>query len=294
MNILQIRYFVAVADNMSFTMASRQLFVSQPSISKNIAALEDELGLKLFDRSGKKLCLTNSGELLYHDFKILLSNIDSIVQKAHDIGDSVVGRLRIGIMRDMNISKITQGRIAEFVEKYPLIKLEFTSGTGEELNELCAEDKIDCMFVLDYIADVTNSYTPIDALPVYHAPSRIVFKSGYFDTDTPTPKHLNDTPYIIMSASDRSAIMSQTALAELSDSGINPSDIIWVDSLDTLLLNANLGFGVGIIGPTIRVPDDYNLICMPLPNANKDVIIKLCWKTSNNSPFLAMFRNGFE
>lgn len=97
MNILQMRYFVAVADNLSFTIASKKLYVSQPSISKQVAALEDEIGMKLFDRTGKKLLLTNSGELLYHDFKILLQNIDELIQKAHDISDSVVGRLRISV-----------------------------------------------------------------------------------------------------------------------------------------------------------------------------------------------------
>ena len=78
MNLIQIRYFVSVADNMSFTQAAKKLYISQPSISKQVAALEDELGIKLFRRTGKAPQLTSAGELLYHDFKLLMNNIEPV------------------------------------------------------------------------------------------------------------------------------------------------------------------------------------------------------------------------
>ena len=71
MNELQIQYFFAVADCGGYTQAAQDLFVSQPAISKQIAALEEELGVTLFER-GKQTRLTESGRLFYDCFQRML------------------------------------------------------------------------------------------------------------------------------------------------------------------------------------------------------------------------------
>ena len=65
MNLDQIRNFYEVAVHRSFTLAAEKLFRTQPAISTQVRMLEEELGEKLFDRIGKKVCLTQAGELLF-------------------------------------------------------------------------------------------------------------------------------------------------------------------------------------------------------------------------------------
>jgi DNA-binding transcriptional LysR family regulator len=290
MNLIQIRYFVSVADNMSFTQAAKKLYISQPSISKQVAALEDELGIKLFRRTGKAPQLTSAGELLYHDFKLLMNNIELLIQRAHDIGSSTVGQLKIGITRDMDIPKVTGSALLNFSNAWPNIKIEFVTGLGEDLKQLCIDDKLDCMFMLSYKAEELSGYTPLDSLTIYQAPVRMIYRKDFFpDGRTPTVSDLNSQTFIIIAESEKNVEMAPSALTQIVNVGITPRNIIWADSVDSLLLNVHCRFGIGIIGPTARLTNSEELACINLPNAKELVGITLCWKTTNKNKALLSF-----
>ena len=85
MNQLQIDYFKAVAHYKNFTRAAEELYVSQPAVSKQIAALEAELGVRLFIRKGRSLELTLSGEVMYEYFvrtAVELENAISLARRS--------------------------------------------------------------------------------------------------------------------------------------------------------------------------------------------------------------------
>ena len=85
MNPLQIHYFLQVAHYRNITLASSEMHVSQPAVSKQILALERELEVDLFDRSGKRLTLTKSGELYYHFFVHTLTEFEDLKRLAKDV-----------------------------------------------------------------------------------------------------------------------------------------------------------------------------------------------------------------
>ena len=94
--LLQIEYFIAVAKSLNFTDAARNLYVSQPSLSKQIALLEKEIGVQLFNRSTRGVRLTPAGAVLYKELGNVLDTIHEAIEKSSkkDLGEE--GSITIG------------------------------------------------------------------------------------------------------------------------------------------------------------------------------------------------------
>ena len=98
MDLRQIRYFIAVADARNFSRAAERLHVSQPPLSIQIKRLEDEIGVRLFERSPRGVELTAAGALFYEDAKAALARLDSAKKRARQAELGEVGTLAIGFV----------------------------------------------------------------------------------------------------------------------------------------------------------------------------------------------------
>jgi LysR family hydrogen peroxide-inducible transcriptional activator len=94
----QLQYVVAVADELSFRRAAARCHVSQPSLSAQLAQVEEAIGVRLFERSRKRVLLTAAGADLVERARRLLRDADELVSAAQRIGDPLAGALRIGII----------------------------------------------------------------------------------------------------------------------------------------------------------------------------------------------------
>jgi DNA-binding transcriptional LysR family regulator len=97
MDIRHFRYFVAVAEALSFAKAARELHMSQPPLSKRIADLEEELGVRLFDRTSKKVDLTAAGEAFLPKARDAVRSFDSALREARSLSPSQSRHLRIAL-----------------------------------------------------------------------------------------------------------------------------------------------------------------------------------------------------
>jgi DNA-binding transcriptional LysR family regulator len=96
MDIQQIKYFLALADELHFWRTSEKMFITQSALSRHIQALEQELGLKLFLRDNRNVKLTKAGEFLRGEYAKLLTEFDSVARHARQIDAGEFGTLRIG------------------------------------------------------------------------------------------------------------------------------------------------------------------------------------------------------
>lgn len=118
-----LQIFVTVAENRSFTLASEILFISQPSLSKSVQKLEKELGVLLFDRSNRKMRLTEEGTIVYEKSKIILTTLESISTSIDELSELVTGTLRIGlspIIGTLFFPKLAHG----YTKKFPRVTIE--------------------------------------------------------------------------------------------------------------------------------------------------------------------------
>jgi DNA-binding transcriptional LysR family regulator len=98
MELRHLRYFVAIAEERSFTRASERLWVAQPGLSTQIRRLESELGVRLFERHARGVDLTDAGELLLERARTALAAADAARATGHDLEEGLVGSLRLGIV----------------------------------------------------------------------------------------------------------------------------------------------------------------------------------------------------
>ena len=136
MELRHLRYFLAVADNLSFTRAADQLHVTQPTLSHQVMQLEEEIGSTLFDRIGRRVQLTPSGEIFREYAQRALKEISSATAAISELEGLMHGTLTIGVFESFSCSLLPP-LLAEFSDLYPGIHITVRQlRTGELEGEL--------------------------------------------------------------------------------------------------------------------------------------------------------------
>ena len=131
MELYQLRSFVAVAEAGHLTRASEKLHVSQPAVSAQIKALEDELDLPLFERTSSGMVLTTAGQRLLAYAQRVLTAAQALRNEAKALKGEIAGRVRVGTMSDPGFIRIGEF-LSATVERFPLLQLELHQEvTGE-------------------------------------------------------------------------------------------------------------------------------------------------------------------
>src|SRR5271169_3830126 len=116
-NLNQLRIFHAVTETRSFTRAAEVVHLTQPGISKHIKQMEEYYGVPLFDRLGKKVALTQAGEILFATTQEVMSSIQAAEQRIDDLKGLRGGKLVLGISFPIGVY-ILPGVLAALREKY--------------------------------------------------------------------------------------------------------------------------------------------------------------------------------
>ena len=132
MDFRQLQMFQAVAENLSFTLAGRQLFVAQSAISRKIRLLEDELGQKLFKRVNKRIFLTPAGEVMLRYARHIFQDLRNAASEVSDIAQLNSGVIRIGSGMTACMYLLPPV-IEKFQTRYPKLEVRVVTGTSETL-----------------------------------------------------------------------------------------------------------------------------------------------------------------
>ena len=146
MELRQLKYFVRSAELQNFSQAAKDLFITQSTLSQQIKQLEDELDIRLFDRKGKRVFLTEAGQTFLPYAKQTLSDAAYGIQRLKDLQNIKTGSLKIGVT--YSLSHMLTNTVTEFSRQYPDIKLEIVYRSAIHLKEMLKEKQVD--FVLTY------------------------------------------------------------------------------------------------------------------------------------------------
>lgn len=150
MELRQLKYFVTTAEKLSFSEAARALSITQSTLSQQIAALEGELGVQLFERNKRKMRLTDMGTALLPSALCTLQDADACLHHIRDVQGLECGEINIGTT--YTFSPLLQDTVLEFMKEHPHIRLNIFCKSMEELLEMLGHRQI----------DVALSYKPID------------------------------------------------------------------------------------------------------------------------------------
>ena len=145
LNIRQLYYFVSVAETLSFTKAAQANHIAQTAMSQNIISIEKQLGIKLFERSKKKVELTNVGYQLYTDVKKELNRLEDMVSRAQRLDQGYEGEIRIGF-QGVHESAYLPTIIKDFKHKYPNVVVSLDQKSPEELEKELETGGMDVIF----------------------------------------------------------------------------------------------------------------------------------------------------
>lgn len=146
MTIIQLEYLLAVANCGSFSLAAERCFVTQPSLSMQIKALEEELGVVLLDRSKKPIVPTSVGVVILEQARQTLNSYNNIRETVVSMRGETAGKMRLGVIPTI-APYLLHKFIPTFVREYPKVELEIHEMVTAEIIEALKHDRIDAALV---------------------------------------------------------------------------------------------------------------------------------------------------
>ena len=146
MELRQLRYLIALAEELNFTRAAASEHIAQPALSQQIRKLEDEVGVALVERTTRHVSLTEAGELLVVRARRILAELDSANSEMQALRGIDRGHVTIGAIHTMGPIDLSLA-LAEFHARYPHVALSVREQTSEENAELLRIDELDLAFL---------------------------------------------------------------------------------------------------------------------------------------------------
>lgn len=269
MEIRHLRYFMAVAEELNFTKASEKLFISQPPLSRQIKALENEIEAKLFDRNNKKVVLTDAGRYFKKEIAIHLQNLEAIVLKTQKISENVSGEYRIGYISSTFSETIT--KLVQFLmKKHPYLNIKlYEVSTAKQILAL-EQNKLDLGLIRAPLVS-----TKID--------TKLWFTDSYclvFNKNTTKIRGVNDLSKLadevfVFFNKDYAPVYYSTLIEICSQYGFTPNIVHESNNINSIIQLVKNGLGVSIVPSSLKTSHIYpELSYLDLgSNFSSDVLI---------------------
>jgi DNA-binding transcriptional LysR family regulator len=249
MDLREVRTFVAVADLGTVSKAAELLHITQPALSRRIAYLEDELGLKLFDRVGRRLLLTSEGAQLLTGCRGLLSYSRAIREQAEGLKRGDAGTLRVSSSPHL-IEGLFPDFLREYAKRYPNVHVRLAEVIGPRSFEMLERGETHlAQSVVRALAPDEHRFgsyplAPMEMLAACH-PHLKLGKNGSIEIQALAPHPL------LQATDDFAMRRSFDSACRLA--GFTPNYILESRSPHALLAMAQAGHGVAIIPSALRV-----------------------------------------
>src|SRR5579875_3617927 len=146
MELAQLRYLVALAEELHFTRAAAREHIAQPALSQQLRRLESEVGLALVERTTRRVALTEAGTLLVARARAVLADVEAAQAELQALRGAFTGRVSIGAMHTMGPVDIS-APLAEFHRRHPGVELTVREQSSEELADMVRLDELDLAFL---------------------------------------------------------------------------------------------------------------------------------------------------
>ncbi|MGB7997086.1 HTH-type transcriptional regulator CysB [Photobacterium halotolerans] len=259
MKLQQLRYIVEVVNhNLNVSSTAENLYTSQPGISKQVRLLEDELGIQIFERSGKHLTkVTPAGENIVRIARDILSRVESIKSVAGEYTHPEMGTLHIATTHTQAryaLPKVIQG----FIERYPKVSLHMHQGTPSQIAD--AVSKGTTVFAI--ATEALHLYQDMIMLPCYHWNRSIVVRS-----DHPLAQKKDISIHDLAAYPLVTYVFGFTGRSELDNafnrSGLTPRIVFTATDADVIKTYVRLGIGVGVMASMAIDPEtDHDLVAI--------------------------------
>jgi DNA-binding transcriptional LysR family regulator len=248
MNFRDVDIFRAIMQAGGASNAAELLEISQPAVSRSLAALERDIGFRLFDRIKGRLTPTREGQLFHQEVRASFAGLDRLKQRAAQIREVGEGTLNIASLSALGHGVVPRA-IAAFAKKHPDVRIGYQVQTSNIVRDLVASGR----------ADVGLAADEIDTTGLLHSVFTTPRAVCVMQQDHPlarrieiVPADLKDMPLLALAPDDTVRRSMNKALA---DAGINPRIVIETPYSLSVAILAAQGVGIGLCNP-MTVADD--------------------------------------
>jgi LysR family cyn operon transcriptional activator len=251
MNFRQLQTFVLIAESGGFARAEGQLHVSQPAASRQVLALEAELGIPLFDRIGRRIKLTSEGEDLLRRARRLLQEAESFVERARALKGGQAGTLRVGCST-FHIETLLADFLPRYRRRHPSVDIDLIEDGGARLPERLERGDIHLGLMPANDDDYGRRLlAPNHVLAVVSPKHRLAGKKMLEITE------LAEESLLLLRRNFASRVMFDTAC---HIARIKPRVILESDAPHTLLALARTGNDVAIVPSNVHIPSSARVL----------------------------------
>ena len=291
MNINQLKYFVAVAEQRSFTKAANQYYLSQTAVTQQVRALEESLGVQLLDRNSRPVSLTPAGSVFLKEAKAILVRMDTAVSRAKDASTGVVGTLRIGYTKGYERSTLSD-KLRLFHRNHPNILLTCYRCDTDELAAGLLNKEYDIIFTWD--STNIRQEDQAEYRLVEHARLAVALYSSHplaQRTALRREELKNETILYMTPSATGSSFGDAHFMSLYQKAGYQPNILLRSNDVESILMMVAAEEGISILPAycTDKLTNADNLTFLPLLGDEETEEILAVWRKDNPSPALRRF-----
>lgn len=285
MEFRQLRYLVVLGDKLHFHRAADALHISQPTLSQQLAELEQELGVTLFSRNRHQTRLTPAGKSFLEDARRILQLADRMVAAAKQNQSGDIGHLTIGCVGSASAALLPT-LLSSYQDKSPFVSIELKELPTSLQVRALSEGSLDIAFVRPPI----TRYDGINLVTVLQEPLIAIVPTGHSLAMKPqiTLSDMSDEPFVLFRRQEGPGLYDQI-IALCSDLGFTPSISYQATNIHTIMSLVAAGLGVSLIPWSFRDFARQGVTQRHLSHCDVRVEIGMAWHSQNDNPCLPAF-----
>ncbi len=284
MELRRLRYFVTLAEELHFSRAAARLSITQPPLSIAIRALEDEVGVALFDRNKRKVALTHAGTVFLEHARGVIARAAEAIDQARAAQRGEVGRLVVGFM-SASVYTVLPPVLREFRAHHPRVRLELRELTLPQQFEALRRGDLHVAFVRPPVNDAAFAYREllqerlVVALPDKHPLAR----RGRIGL-----ARLRDEPFVMFQRAP-GLVLHHLVLSFCLEHGFTPRVVQEVTQTQGVVGLVSAGIGVALVPEFAREMRAHGVAYCDLVEKSPAVGTGLAWNRLDASPVLQSF-----
>lgn len=288
MELRHLRYFVAVAEEGSLTRASLRLGIQQPPLGSQIRALEEEIGVPLFDREPKKINLNAAGRRFLEEARDILARSSHAIDDIRRFDKGERGRIKVGFASSTSLHELTPPILASFRKAYPFASIDIDEHETYALILALQGHQIDVAFLhtpVETFTDLTSRTIDrkdmVVALPIDHRLARMDVPA--LDLDM-----LADEDFVVYRRADGPGIFD-SILSQIEARGTRIRIAYEVNRIVAAINMVSAGAGISIVPSTLEVLHTSYVKYVPVAETFlRPIGLNICWRRAEK---LALVHN---
>lgn len=287
MKIVQLKYFLALAEELHFGKAAARLHVSQPPLSRQIQALEEELKVALFVRANQRVSLTEAGITFYEDIKNIFASLQRAADKARGVANGEAGRLSIGMTGSVSYG-IVPRLLREFNQQAPAVRLEIQ----HLVKAAQIQGLMDRRLSLGFTRSPVQLSSVISA-PIHREPFLVAMHESHrlACCDEVTLTALVEDPFVVYRGSSWQSVADEI-INLCIHAGFHPRISQETGEMQTAVSLVATGMGVTLVAESINrllLPGVVYRPLAPIDGSRPMTTLYAIYRDDDRSPVLAAF-----